>query len=305
MISKRNIKRISLTLLVILFCVIFFLLNLHFIFSDFFTSNLSDVTTSKISKHYTNEALVNKKLKESLINENEELRKILKLEKESKFNLIHAQITVKSPIVLSGMGYVNKGKNDGVKEGYLVINDKGLIGKIGKVFENHSEIIFPHSPRFSTLVLVGEDHKGLEFLKEAHDLISQSFLKDYFIGFVEPNKITSDICDIIISDGYTGNIILKTAEGLSSFITNNLKNVFNKSLKNKLSYKIIENDLKIFRDKINPDKYNGASLIGVNGISIKSHGNASPYAFSYALDKCYNLIKNNFNMKIRNNLARL
>ena len=85
MISKRNIKRISLTLLVILFCVIFFLLNLHFIFSDFFTSNLSDVTTSKISKHYTDEALVNNKLKESLINENEELRKILKLEKESKF----------------------------------------------------------------------------------------------------------------------------------------------------------------------------------------------------------------------------
>ena len=100
-------------------------------------------------------------------------------------------------------------------------------------------------------------------------------------------------------------MILKTAEGLSGFITNNLKNVFNKSLKNKLSYKIIENDLKIFRDKINPDKYNGASLIGVNGISIKSHGNASPYAFSCALDKCYNLIKNNFNMKIRNNLTRL
>ena len=75
-------------------------------------------------------------------------------------------------------------------------------------------------------------------------------------------------------------------------------------MKNKLSYKIIENDLKIFKDQINPDKYNGASLIGVNGISIKSHGNSSPYAFSYALDKCYNLIKYNFNMKIRNNLTR-
>ena len=84
-----------------------------------------------------------------------------------------------------------------------------------------------------------------------------------------------------------------------------MRNVFNKSLKNKLSYKIIENDLKIFKDKINPDKYNGASLIGVNGISIKSHGDASPYAFSYALDKCYNLIENNFNMKIRDNLTRL
>ena len=63
--------------------------------------------------------------------------------------------------------------------------------------------------------------------------------------------------------------------------------------------------LKVFRDKINPANYDGAILLGVNGISIKSHGNASPYAFSYALDKCYNLIKNNFNMKIRNNLTRL
>ena len=191
MISKRNIKRISLTLLVILFCVIFFLLNLHFIFSDFFTSNLSDVTTSKISKHYTNEALVNKQLKESLIKENEELRKILKLEKESKFNLIHAQITVKSPIVLSGMGYVNKGKNDGVKEGYLVINDKGLIGKIGKVFENHSEIIFPHSPRFSTLVLVGENQ------------ISGIFKGDGVSSYVEyiPTQSKINIDDkILLSD---------------------------------------------------------------------------------------------------------
>ena len=160
-------------------------------------------------------------------------------------------------------------------------------------------------PKIGIINIGTENNKGLEFLQEANDILSNSFLKHNFVGFVEPNNITSGDCDIILSDGYTGNIILKTAEGLSSFITNNLKNVFNKSLKNKLSYKIIESDLKIFRDQINPDKYNGASLIGVNGISIKSHGNASPYAFSYALDKCYNLIKNNFNMQIRNNLTRL
>ncbi len=171
---------------------------------------------------------------------------------------------------------------------------------------SYHTLLKPHEkPKIGIINIGTEDHKGLEFLKEAHDLISQSFLNEYFIGFVEPNKITSGTCDILISDGYSGNIILKTAEGLSGFITDNLKNVFNKSFKNKLSYKIIENDLKIFRDQINPDKYNGASLIGVNGISIKSHGNASPYAFSYALDKCYNLIANNFNMKIRDNLARL
>ena len=148
-----------------------------------------------------------------------------------------------------------------------------------------------------------EDNKGLEFLKEANDLILSSFLKDFYIGFIEPNKITSDNCNIMISDGYTGNIMLKTAEGMSEFITKNLKNVFIKSLKNKIAFKIVENDLKIFKDQINPEKYNGASFMGVNGVSIKSHGNATPYAFSCALERCLNFVDNNINQQIRNNIV--
>ena len=141
-------------------------------------------------------------------------------------------------------------------------------------------------------------YKGLEFLQEAADLILSSFLKDYFIGFIEPNKVTSGDCDIIISDGYTGNIMLKSAEGISNFITANLRDIFNKSLINKISYKLIEKDLKILRDQVNPDIYNGATLIGLNGISVKSHGNANPVAFSYALKQCHNFIINGLNEKI-------
>ena len=62
--------------------------------------------------------------------------------------------------------------------------------------------------------------------------------------------------------------------------------MFNKSLINKLAYKLIEKDIKKLKDQVNPEIYNGATLIGLNGISIKSHGNASPFAFSYALKKC-------------------
>jgi glycerol-3-phosphate acyltransferase PlsX len=156
-------------------------------------------------------------------------------------------------------------------------------------------------PRIGIINIGTEYNKGLEFLKEAADLIDNSFLKKNFIGFIEPNKITSGICDIMVSDGYTGNIMLKTAEGMSKFITDNLKNVFMKSLKNKLAYKILETDLKKFRDQINPEKYNGATLIGVNGISIKSHGNASPLAFSSAIQRCYEFINNDINKKIRQN----
>ena len=154
-------------------------------------------------------------------------------------------------------------------------------------------------PKLGIINIGTEDHKGLEFLKEASDMINNSFLKEYFIGFIEPNKITEGVCDIMISDGYTGNIMIKTAEGMSKFITDNLKSLFIKSFKNKLAYKLLQNDLASFRDQINPEKYNGATFIGVNGISIKSHGNASPYAFSCAIQRCLDFINNDINKKIK------
>ena len=171
---------------------------------------------------------------------------------------------------------------------------------------SYFSIIDPNrNPKIGIINIGTENNKGFEFLQEAADLISKSFLKDYFIGFVEPHKITTGQCDILLSDGYTGNIILKTAEGLSEFITSNLKNVFLKSYKNKIAYKILAKDLKVFRDQINPEKYNGATLIGLNSISVKSHGSASPVAFSYALKKCYNFIKNDLNQKIISNFKSL
>ena len=138
-------------------------------------------------------------------------------------------------------------------------------------------------------------------MQDAHDLISSTFLKNNFIGFIEPNKITHGYCDIILSDGYTGNIILKTAEGLSNFITSNLKNVFTKSLANKIAYKMIEKDLIVFKNQIDPAEYNGATFLGVNGISVKSHGNANPYAFSCAINKYYDFVLNDLNKKIIEN----
>jgi len=167
---------------------------------------------------------------------------------------------------------------------------------------SYFSIIDPsRKPKVGLINIGTENNKGLEFLQEAHDLISNSFLKKDFIGFIEPNKITQGSCDIILSDGYTGNIILKTAEGLSDFITSNLKNVFTKSLKNKIAYKILDKDLKVFKNQIDPDEYNGATLLGINGISVKSHGNANPYAFSCAVNKCYDFILNDLNNKIIEN----
>ncbi len=161
------------------------------------------------------------------------------------------------------------------------------------------------TPKIGILNIGTENNKGLEFLQEASELISKSFLDKYFIGFIEPNKITSGDCDIIISDGYTGNIMLKSAEGISNFITANLRVMFKKSIINKLAYKLIEKDLAKLKDQVNPDIYNGATLIGLNGISIKSHGSANPLAFSYALNRCNNFILNNLNLQINDTIKNL
>ena len=161
------------------------------------------------------------------------------------------------------------------------------------------------NPKVAIINIGTEQNKGKEHLQEAMNLINNSFLKKYFTGFIEPNKITSGDCDVLVTDGYTGNIILKTASGMSNYITNNLKQVFTSSLINKFSYKLIQNDLKIFSDKINPEEYNGAIFIGVDGISLKSHGTSTPYAFSCAIDRCYKFINNDINSKIRNELMKI
>ena len=99
--------------------------------------------------------------------------------------------------------------------------------------------------------------------------------------------------------------MLKSAEGISDFITSNLRSLFHKSIKNKLAYKLIERDLLNLKNLVNPEIYNGATLIGLNGISIKSHGSASPLAFSYALNQCSNFISNNLNKQIDNYIKNL
>ncbi len=181
----------------------------------------------------------------------------------------------------------------------ITVESKNLLQFAVMGFCYHSILKKNIRPQIGLINIGTEDNKGLDYIKETYELISNSFLKEYFYGFIEPNKIASGSCDVLISDGYTGNIILKTAEGMSNFFSNNLKSVFKKSFSNKLAYKILEKDFKLFKDKINPEKYNGGALLGVNGNSIKSHGSASPVAFSYAIENCLNFISNNLNQKIK------
>ena len=154
------------------------------------------------------------------------------------------------------------------------------------------------SPKIAILNIGTEEGKGKGYLQEAFNLINKSFLKNDFIGYIEPDQITSGKADVIVTDGFTGNIALKTAEGLSKFITGNFKKIFTKNIINNIAYLILKRDLIKFSDTVNPTKYNGAMVLGLNGIVVKSHGSATPEAFAQALKNCLEFIKKDINKLI-------
>lgn len=154
------------------------------------------------------------------------------------------------------------------------------------------------NPKVAILNIGTEEGKGKGYLQEAFNLIDNSFLKNDFIGYIEPDQITSGKADVIVTDGFTGNIALKTAEGLSRFIIDNFKKVFTKNIINKIAYSILRRDLIKFSNTINPTKYNGAMVLGLNGVVIKSHGSATPEAFAQALNNCLEFVKKDINKLI-------
>lgn len=132
------------------------------------------------------------------------------------------------------------------------------------------------------LLNIGEEAmKGNEQVKQAAKLLSDSQLN--FIGFVEGNDIFTGNVDLIVTDGFVGNVALKASEGLSKMITNAIKQAFNKSWLTQLAGLVAMPVLKSFKQQIDPRSYGGATFLGLRGTVIKSHGGADQLAFSNAI----------------------
>ena len=160
--------------------------------------------------------------------------------------------------------------------------------------------LFPsEKPKVSLLNIGSEEIKGTEMLKTASKKLKDLSSDDNFIynGYIEGNNIMSGNSNVIVTDGFTGNVALKTAEGTAKFITDNLK----KSL-TKMSLIFSYFSLKNFKDKLDPRKYNGAIFLGLNGPVVKSHGGIDSTGFYYSLDLCYKIIKGNLMSQIKKNL---
>ena len=165
--------------------------------------------------------------------------------------------------------------------------------------------LFPNDkPRVALLNVGSEEVKGTDLLKNTAKKLKDITNENNFTfkGHIEGNDIMKGEVNVIVTDGFTGNIALKTAEGTAKFITNNLRSTLTENLFTKISLIFSYFSLKKFKEKLDPRKYNGAILLGLNGPVVKSHGGTDSVGFYHSIDLCYKIVKGELMRQIKNNL---
>ena len=164
--------------------------------------------------------------------------------------------------------------------------------------------LYPNdTPNVALLNIGSEELKGNETIKETYQLLNEKNIKDFiFSGYIEGDKLMDGEVNVIISDGFTGNVALKTAEGTANFITGEMKKAMSGNLIGKISSLINIININKFKKRLDPRLYNGAIFIGLDSPVIKSHGGTDYIGFSNSLDVCCKIIKGNLINKIKDNI---
>ncbi len=156
------------------------------------------------------------------------------------------------------------------------------------------------NPRVGLLSIGEEAIKGNELTRDAHCLLSSSDIR--FIGNLEARDLYSGDADVVVCDGFTGNVALKTAEGTANFITSELKKALSSNILGKISSFLNLKNIKKFKNKLDPRLYNGAILLGLDAPVIKSHGGTDYIGFANSLLVCEKIIRGKLIEKIKDNI---
>ena len=164
--------------------------------------------------------------------------------------------------------------------------------------------LFPNDNAKVALLNIGsEETKGNEIIKETYQQLIQKNNPDFeFKGYIEGNQLMNGDVNVIVADGFTGNVALKTAEGTANFITSELKKAMTGSLIGKISSLLNISNLNKFKKRLDPRLYNGAIFIGLDSPVVKSHGGTDYIGFSNSLSVCTKIVSGNLIEKIRNNI---
>ena len=166
--------------------------------------------------------------------------------------------------------------------------------------------LYPSDNAKVALLNIGsEELKGNETIKETYQQLNQRNNQDFeFSGYIEGNQLMNGDVNVIVADGFTGNVALKTAEGTANFITSELKKAMTGNLIGKISSLLNISSLKKFKARLDPRLYNGAIFIGLDSPVIKSHGGTDYIGFSNSLSVCTRTVSGNLIEKIRNNIKQ-
>ena len=164
--------------------------------------------------------------------------------------------------------------------------------------------LYPNEISKVALLNIGsEELKGNEIIKETYQLLNDKKNQNFeFEGYIEGNELMNGKVNVIVSDGFTGNVALKTAEGTANFITDELKKALSGSFLGKISSLLNISNLKKFKKRLDPRLYNGAIFVGLDTPVVKSHGGIDYIGFSNSLDVCNRIIKGNLIKKIKENI---
>ena len=184
-------------------------------------------------------------------------------------------------------------------------NDKNLVD-FSIMGSSLFKSLYPNDDAVVALLNVGsEELKGNHIIKKAYQELQNIKNKSFkFNGYIEGNNIMDGEVNVIVTDGFTGNIALKTAEGTANFIVKEFKESMTSNILGKLSSLINIKNLNKVKKKLDPRLYNGAILIGLNSPVVKSHGSTDHIGFSHSLNVCIKVVKNNLIKKIRDNISK-
>ncbi len=161
------------------------------------------------------------------------------------------------------------------------------------------------APTIGLLNVGSEELKGDDRLRQAADVLRASHIGTQFHGFIEGHDIAAGTTDVIVTDGFTGNVALKASEGALKLMAGLLRQVYSGSLMAKIGYLLARPGLERLREWLDPRRYNGAVMLGLNGVVVKSHGGTDALGFAHAVDVGMDMVVHRFNDRIREGLARI
>ena len=174
---------------------------------------------------------------------------------------------------------------------------------MGEVFAR--AVLGVAKPTVGLLNVGTEEVKGHETIRAAAAMLRASDLPIEFTGFVEGTDLTSGKVDVIVTDGFTGNVALKVAEGTVALYTQFLREAFKSSLLAAVGYSLAKPALNLLRQRLDPRRYNGAMFLGINGVVVKSHGGTDALGFANAIGVAVDLVQQGTNERITDELSRL